>query len=1153
MSTPKNQLKSEIKSMLGISALVSLYGIVSLLIWFIGPSVGFSGVWERVILIALILLTWPVIVLINNYRSRRSQAKPTIDKPKAKENTIPISEELTSKIEEVVQWLHSTKLGSEPVGDAVYQLPWFLIVGPPASGKSSLALSASLDFHMLPSQRRAEQNFLRPTANCEWRITDSMVLVDTAGHYQSEGLERQAGMALIEAIKKYRKKRPLDGMLMVINAANIVAGSDNEIEQQAKILRARLDDTIQQVNLRFPIYLIFTHVESIEGFTSFFHDFGVQQRGQIWGTTIPLEQVTRAHALFDVEFDYLYDTLIQNRLVELKHSLSSIQQLEIFNFPLCFAQVRRKLGLFISVLFRPSPLTEPPLLRGFYFTSCANISATPDNAVEIAGSGHFVADFFQQVLLADKDIAASFQTPTNKKYSLPSILLASSIFLSLLVTLVTLISFLNNRTLLNNAVESALRVEEITRSGAGKDLLKKDATAARVEIEALESLRTALVKINDHNNRRWTPQFITFHLTADSTQYLRAVYFDAINARFFKSTITDIEQELRNFATEGNLTTGKIGEEKEEDLGHYYDLLKVYLMLSDLEKVEPVFLANQLAGYWKKSAPADMELLSQQQLLFYSQQAVLSDTPHIKTDDKLVTEVRRKLTRYPAINRFYKRITTDIDAKVSPITLDGILQGAGQGWLSGTYSVPGSFTIEGYKTHIVNAMESAAEEISKDDWVMGADQVLTKGTTADVGKLQTIYFRDYVSHWQQFVKGIKVRQFNTKDDATEALKLFSRSDSPLVLVMNEVERNTNTSASNTNVGIWQSIKQLFSRSQTPTAKGTEVEKEYRSLIQFVSTDKEKDTSAISQYRSLLSSVAEVLENSAPEQLSQPTTEGGKDPLGLQKVESSFNKLVDAFKTPATLDAATLLKQPLTNIRVMYYANRYEYIEKSWREKIYSKSQTLETTFPFSETNKEATINDLTQLLNPVNGQFTSFFNQNLSVCFEDAGGRWKIKEGSNCKFSQNFINYLNSARQLQEALFSRNDSAQPEVSYQIFLDPVPGSKVTIEIDGTRLETTGNTRESAKFVWPARSGNSGAKIMVSKLGQPEGTPLSFLGEWGLFKMVAAGNAAGKTVDGKFPLVWTVGTTTVKAELQPSKNINPFQKSLFSQFHVTQDLK
>jgi type VI secretion system protein ImpL len=1169
MSTHWEQLKSVI----GISALVSLYGLASLLVWFLGPALGF-GLTERIVLVALILLTWPVAILINHYRKKRAEQKAAseggekqlagVAQPAALRAPVGTYEELQRSAEEAVRWLRSTKLGAVPSRDAVYSLPWFLVAGPPASGKTSLLLSAGLDFYVLPGQRHAEQNLIRPTRDCEWRVTDKAVLLDTAGRYQTEGAHSDEWSALVETLKKYRKNRPLDGVIIPVSAARVLASSEAEIEQQAKLLRTRLDEVIARTGIRFPVYLVFTHAEAIEGFSEFFHTLNPTERAAVWGATLPLEQAPKAHALFDVEFDYLSQALMRRRLVRLGTPATPAEALRVFDFPLRFAKARSKLGLLVSALFRPNPFSESPLFRGFYFTShparsnrgssapraTGTVELAPGAEAHVATRGFFTEDFFKEVLQRDRDLAASFQAVKKDPHRWHNILLGVAAAFLFFLMIGMLVSFIGNKRLIEQARARGERVDEIWRADVGKDPTRKDATAARVEIEAVDALRQQLLELDEYD-RNSPPLHLRFGLYSGNAikDPLRTIYFESINQRFFKPMQAALERELRAFTT-ASIETGSTAS---DELGRYYDLLKAYLMLAgDADKIEPTFLVHRLADYWKQSAPPELELLSQQQLEFYASQASREDAPHLRPDDRLVTEARRRLAAYPAVNRFYKRITTEIDAKVAPVSLDRILLDRGRGVLAGSYTVPGSFTIEGYRGHMIEAISSAAEEMSKEDWVMGAAAQPSQGQSADIGKLQAIYLRDYTDHWQRFLKGISVRPFNNKDEAVEALKTLSASDSPLVLVLTEVVRHTNLSATLQEGGFWGWIKSLFSRQSVETSGGTsEVEKEFRPLFQFVSAAGDKESSLLSQYRAELQAVLGKLEIKSADQLSQVSQAllTGKDELGLQKAELAVAKLLDSFKTAAARDAAALLKQPLGNLRAMLYGGGYEQIERAWREQLYPAARRLEQGFPFTSFG-ETSLTDLTRFLNPVNGQLSIFFNEKLASSFEEAGGQWRLKETGAFRFSDNFVNYLNSARRLREALFPTGGQ-QPEVAYELIVQPVPGADAVIEIDGNRAQASGSSPQSYKFTWPARAGASGARILVMRSG---GQPLerSFPGEWGLFKAFAAG-APNKMGDNQYALSWNLGSLTVRADLRPASATNPFDRSLFTSLQAPQNLR
>ena len=119
--------------------------------------------------------------------------------------------DLNSGAEEVIQFLKSSNLG-EGGRDAVYSLPWYIVAGAPKAGKSSLVISSNLNFQTLPSQRQSEQRFVRPTGNIDWRVTSDAVFIDSAGRYQTEGVDADEWSGLLETIKKYRPNSRSTGL-----------------------------------------------------------------------------------------------------------------------------------------------------------------------------------------------------------------------------------------------------------------------------------------------------------------------------------------------------------------------------------------------------------------------------------------------------------------------------------------------------------------------------------------------------------------------------------------------------------------------------------------------------------------------------------------------------------------------------------------------------------------------------------------------------------------------------------------------------------------------------------------------------------------------------------------------------------------------------
>ncbi len=378
MSFQINQLKYAF----GLGGMMSFYGIVGLIVYMLPPGAGGSYQY-KIVIVALVLLTLPFALFMMFVASRRAkkkakkeleeknqaaEASPTADVPQKLAAPTGNFGGLTSDTEEAVQFLKTSNLGAGGK-DAVYSLPWYIVAGSPRAGKSSLVMSSNLNFQTLPSQRQSEQKFIRPTGSVDWRVTSDAVFVDTAGRYQSEGIDAEEWASMLETIKKYRSNRPIDGFLLVVNADTILKSDDRDLEELAKVMRSRLDETIQRLKVRFPVYVVFTHADSIEGFRDSFSSSKNEDKTLVWGATIPIEKSENAQALFDGEYEILHNSLMKRRLLRLSAPFAPVRQLRIFNFPLHFGSARRKFGTFINAMFRPNPFSENPFLRGFYFTA----------------------------------------------------------------------------------------------------------------------------------------------------------------------------------------------------------------------------------------------------------------------------------------------------------------------------------------------------------------------------------------------------------------------------------------------------------------------------------------------------------------------------------------------------------------------------------------------------------------------------------------------------------------------------------------------------------------------------------------------------------------------------------------------------------------
>jgi type VI secretion system protein ImpL len=1179
----------QIRYVLGLSGIMSFYGIVGLIVLVMPEDT--MGWNYKIVVIGLVLITLPFSLIIMFVASRRAKKKARLEAEEAERAAAsesagdqPVAatagpvgtfETLTTGAEEAVQFLKTSSLG-EGGRDAVYSLPWYIVAGAPKSGKSSLVLSSNLSFQTLPSQRQSEQKFIRPTGNIDWRVTSDAVFLDTAGRYQIEGVDGEEWSSLLETIKKYRSNRPLDGFLLVVNAETILKSDDRQVEELAKVLRARLDDAMQRLKVRFPVYLIFTHSDTIEGFRDSFSSSKNEDKTLVWGATIPIEKSENAQTLFDGEFEILQNGVMKRRVVRLSAPFPPVRQLRIFNFPLHFGSARRKFGSFVSALFRPNPFSENPFLRGFYFTA-APPAKSAGSAPATVSRGFFTERLFRDVILRDKDLVKTFLAERAR----PPILGWFLTFLGALITISLLVmagvSLFSNRQLLADSERRGKRLIEMRIADEGRDILSKSEDEVRNEIATVDDLRGLLVRLDEYD-RNGAPFYMRFGLYSGNRVFKEKLlpnYFTVIERRFKAPTVKKIEEELEKFVKDQSVgVPGQMSEKDIEILGRHYDLLKAYLMLTSQysERAESTHLVATLEEFWatESKVPTALKLDARQQLEFWAKQVDRQENngnfPRIAMNSRLVEDTRKKLQAFPPVQRYYRRSVTEISKQVKDsvgeMTVAGILTRAGSdaSYMTGTYEVPGAFTRPGNEL-MKKAISEAQKEISAEDWVVGeTGKKELAYVEADAAVMEGLYYRDYADQWRNFVKGVDVKRYGNSKDAESALQALSLANSPMKVLMMEINRHTNLSAKIDEEGwiawIIGSIRNMFSGKTETDTGGSQPEKEFRALFSFIGKKEDGENAPIERYRGELGRLHAAIAGKTDDQMkkiaAQLAQEEPVDSINIGARERAISGLLAGFtESPAAIELASLLERPVTNLKSLLGADVKSQLAKAWSDQILPEARTIEKGFPFEEGQSDSDLTKLTQFLNPGDGTFSKFYDNRLSMYFEESGGELKLKDTAEIKFGDEFVKYLNNAVNLRKALFG--SSPTPKFEYAFELLPMKEALIEVTIDGQKAtsEATGSLRGS----FPGTGADTGVLLnfastsSVATSDPAQSTPgaaaepLRFSGIWGLFRFVDAGSPQ-KQPGGEYILTYSLGGRSIKAEIKPSGG-DLFNKTIFRQ--------
>jgi len=152
-----------------------------------------------------------VIWVMERRKSRRDMllvagiAAPDPGADRAAEEESEMRERLTAALDRL-------KSASGKKGAFLYDQPWYVIIGPPGSGKTTALANSGLDF---PLSDGGKLQGVGGTRFCEWWLTDNAVLIDTAGRYTTQdsdaAADKAGGERFLGPLKKNRPPDPLNG------------------------------------------------------------------------------------------------------------------------------------------------------------------------------------------------------------------------------------------------------------------------------------------------------------------------------------------------------------------------------------------------------------------------------------------------------------------------------------------------------------------------------------------------------------------------------------------------------------------------------------------------------------------------------------------------------------------------------------------------------------------------------------------------------------------------------------------------------------------------------------------------------------------------------------------------------------------------------
>lgn len=469
--------------------------ILIALIWLVGPFVGLPSQEARLVWIVGVMLLWVLALLIGRLiTDRAGSLLEKVLRRQTDEAVIGASAEqrrdvaqLRQRLLGAIDTLKASQLGKASGKAALYELPWYMIIGHPAAGKSSAILHSGLDFPF--GDKQAVQG-VGGTRNCDWFFTTEGVLLDTAGRYSTQREDRPEWLEFLKLLKKYRAKAPVNGILVAISFPELVQHKSEQFTVYARQVRERINEIDDAFGIKVPIYLVFTKIDLLGGFAQFFEDMSEEERQSVWGATLSHDQGSEFDAVRVVgqQFDALHQGLVQMGFDKLANNRGNVTRPALFAFPIEFNAMREAVCKFVELLFQDDPYHSKPLLRGFYFTSALQEGSPRlaagnrvsnvfdlakwgfDTVQPPASNSFFLRTLFKDIIFPDRHLITQQLKPASNRFRLAG-MVAGLVSLALVAGGLTW-SFVGNQKLVASAEEELLVARRLAESGELGDRLK---------------------------------------------------------------------------------------------------------------------------------------------------------------------------------------------------------------------------------------------------------------------------------------------------------------------------------------------------------------------------------------------------------------------------------------------------------------------------------------------------------------------------------------------------------------------------------------------------------------------------------------------------------------------------------------------------------
>jgi len=1056
---------------------------------------------------------------------------------------------------------HSDLVSSKKGKKALYDQPWFLLLGTKESGKSALIQQAGLD--LIHTGDNESPEALDASLSSLFQFSSAAVLIEADGEYVTEGRAHEEWLTLLKLLRHHRSKAPINGLILTIDIAEFLLLAEPQRNFRLMLFRERINEMIDYLGIIFPVYIVFSQCDKVSGFNAYFADLSESEKVQIFGTNLfkvndkGWQSLTH---LLKPRLTQLTKQLQQQFVDKLAVSQGMDDKANIVSFTQQFTHAMGFVGHFVESLFKASAYKEQPLVAGIYFTSAgvqpsAQGKPSVDEYAQSVSTNHtsqqdmftttsypyhlakplgsiFIQSLFKDLVLPLQGIVRANRSATRFSFSLKATL-ASSV----MIGVVAGISFMLCAyfSLQADFTKNRLVIDDLVKS------ISTEASEDSTLTQSLTLLRQRFLALNDDANEF---EYFLPYLALDEKRLMvkeemETLYFHVLNLR--------IEQELQPLL-KSRMSVLAMQWEEEALTGslrsEYYNLLKLSLMLScQVERLDIPFATQQLVQLWqlngKQQAKRDegeafSALVTTYLHAFNSPHEVAVSLQPWKSLKPTIKLARIQLANPLTADELYQTVLDDVPLQPA-LTINTVIPPRFQSYIDSNTSIPWLYSQAGWDTYVQDKLILLQQtQLQGDnDWVIAQkmnDAQLHSNLAALETKIKTVksrYFDDYAGFWFNFVESIRYRRLSNIQETQATLNalaspngLFTELISNMAKHLYLFERNSEGTPSPQRITALAKHFPILNQLNAFQKKSrhNEMFTQFQRNMLRVNKDLFAIISSYSINDAALAYTGDVLS----------THQGGgqidKSMPSLYKAWYDTQALLARFSQQSSVQLSYLLTEPLRQSWHYLFTQSRVALESKWQQQVYSYLQRgIIGHYPFASTGPDTSLSQLSMFFNRHDGQLWQFVERDLNPFIADFRTQKQQYSwlGLSLGINLDFVDSLRDADTITNGFFSR-DSEAPRINYRI----MPTAKQSIaesylHINGYEYRYRNEPEEWRNFVWPSRLNTHQASVDVVSSSTGHMATLKINGDWALFKLIDRAQVT-PLVANKYRLNWPLQT-------------------------------